>query len=96
MFYNETFDNSFYPIGGNEQFFVPPMPMVPNTIPQQKPSSESRSSSGLFLPALILFAFTWILQALATFLPYWSTYSGIPDSRAGKNKVKRSTRRDNT
>jgi hypothetical protein len=46
------------------------------------PSMVSRIPS-LHLPAIILLAFSWLLHAIATFIPYWSVYSGISDSRAG-------------
>ncbi|CAF0958286.1 unnamed protein product, partial [Didymodactylos carnosus] len=37
----------------------------------------------LFIPAIFLLAFSWLLQAIATFIPYWSKYSGVGNSRAG-------------
>ncbi|CAF1134556.1 unnamed protein product [Adineta ricciae] len=58
--------------------------MYPMISEPRKPkvSPLSRIPS-LHLPAIILLGFSWLLQTLATFLPYWSTYSGISDSRAG-------------
>ncbi|CAF3388028.1 unnamed protein product [Rotaria socialis] len=68
---------------GNGMFLYPPTDM--RLMQQQKkplPPILSRIPS-LHLPAIILFTFCWILHGIATFLPYWSTYSGISDSRAG-------------
>ncbi|CAF3482808.1 unnamed protein product [Adineta steineri] len=70
-------------VSGNEMFLNQPGGM--NSMPLQKKAKQSPLSRipSLHLPAIILLAFAWLLQTLATFLPYWSTYSGIDDSRAG-------------
>ncbi len=67
---------------GNEMFMNQPMMMPNQRKPQGKPSILSRIPS-LYLPGIGLLAFSWLLQTLATFLPYWSVYSGISGSRAG-------------
>lgn len=90
MYPNQAFDNaawSSYPMNnnpaGNDPFVNPAMMPMQNTFSRPKPAKSTRQGSNLFLPALILFIFSWILHTLATFLPYWSTYSPIADSRAG-------------
>jgi hypothetical protein len=70
--------------GGNGMFMNQPGGMYP-VGPQMKVKSSSPPRiGGLHLPALILLAFSWLLHTLATFLPYWSTYSGYSGSRAGE------------
>lgn len=66
----------------NEDEILQHPPMDMSTPKRQKPSKLSRIPS-LHLPAIILFSFANVLQAVATFLPYWSIYTGIPNSRAG-------------
>jgi hypothetical protein len=66
-----------------------PMPMDsginPTYFSRQTQSSSARRAPSFFLPALILFALAWIMHGIATFIPYWSVYSGISDSRAGSS-----------
>jgi hypothetical protein len=70
-------------VPGNEMFINQPG-AINSRKGQRKGGSFFLSGiPSLFLPALILLAFSWILHAIATFIPYWSTYSGISDSRAG-------------
>jgi hypothetical protein len=83
-FYDPTvvmYPSGFVP--GNQMSTNQPVPI--NKPKKQKkggPSILSRIPS-LHLPAIILFAFSWLLHAIATFIPYWSIYSGISGSRAG-------------
>ena len=60
--------------------------MYPMISQQRKPKASplSRIPSS-HLPAIILLGFSWLLETLAKFLPYYSTYSGISDSRAGNH-----------
>ncbi|CAF1045817.1 unnamed protein product [Adineta ricciae] len=70
--------------GGQGMFMNQPAGMYPMVPQQRKPKASPLSRiPSLHLPAIILLGFSWLLQTLATFLPYWSTYSGISDSRAG-------------
>jgi len=70
-------------VPGNQMFVNQPVPIKkPKVQKKGGPSVLSRIPS-LHLPAIGLFAFSWLLHAIATFIPYWSTYSGISGSRAG-------------
>ena len=72
--------------GGQGMFMNHPTGMYPMISQQRKPKTSPLSRiPSLHLPAIILLGFSWLLQTLATFLPYWSTYSGISDSRAGNH-----------
>ena len=68
---------------GNQMFMNQPRRMYRAKAPKKKEPSPFSRTPSLHLPAIILFGFSWILHAIATFIPYWSTYSGISDSRAG-------------
>ena len=66
------------------QLFIPP---PTNVKPRrtQKPKTPFLSGvPSLHLPAILLFLFTWIIHAIATFIPYWSIYPNIADARAGQ------------
>ncbi|CAF1321607.1 unnamed protein product [Rotaria sp. Silwood1] len=73
----------------NRMFINQPMNMQPMKPKKPKKPKKNRSSPfvtripSLHLPAIILLGFSWVLHALATFLPYWSVYSSVPNSRAG-------------
>jgi hypothetical protein len=83
-----VYDPSFVNIPQN---FIPGNEIITNQRRQRNPrriQREQRSFSvanipSLHLPAIGLLAFSWLLHAIATFIPYWSTYSGIGGSRAG-------------
>ncbi|CAF3679951.1 unnamed protein product [Rotaria sordida] len=68
---------------GTGMFMNQPINMTSMAPPKKPKSSTTSRIPSLFLPAILLLAFTWILHTLATFLPYWSTYSQISGSRAG-------------
>lgn len=74
-------------VGMLQPMFVPGNEMLMN---QPKPKkTKKQGGSGLanmpslHFPAILLLGFSWILHSIATFIPYWSTYSGISGSRAG-------------
>ncbi|CAF4184198.1 unnamed protein product [Rotaria sp. Silwood2] len=67
----------------NGMFIDPSMNMQPMKSQKNPGSSFVSRIPSLHLPAILLLTFSWILQSLATFMPYWSVYSGIPNSRAG-------------
>ena len=86
---NQPLYDPLYPVmtsqfaGGNEMFMNQPRGTSP-MISQKKPRSSPLSRiPSLHLPAIILLAVAWLLHTIATFIPYWSTYSGISGSRAG-------------
>jgi hypothetical protein len=72
-------------VGGNVMFMNQPRGINPMGLQQRPRSSPLSRIPSLHLPAIILLAFSWILHSLSTFMPYWATYSGISDSRAGWN-----------
>jgi hypothetical protein len=83
-FYNPS--DGFFPPNagfGNEMFMNQPTNL--NSRKRQGKSSPLSRIPSLYLPAIILFAFSWLLQALATFIPYWSVYPSISGGRAGFN-----------
>jgi hypothetical protein len=65
----------------NEIF--PPLQKNPRRPPKQGKSSFLSGIPSLHLPAIMLLAFSWIIHAIATFIPYWSIYPSIDDARAG-------------
>jgi hypothetical protein len=73
----------YYGPGGDEMFRNQPTQKLPRK--PQKPGGSSLLSRipSLYLPAIILLGFSWLLHAIATFIPYWSIYSNISGSRAG-------------
>lgn len=44
---------------------------------------KKSNSSSLLLIAIVILAITWLIHTISTFIPYWATYSGIENSRAG-------------
>jgi hypothetical protein len=81
----QLYDSSVPPnfTGGNEMFMNQPSGINPMMLQKKSRSSSLSNIPSLYLPAIILLAFSWLLHSLATFIPYWSVYSGISGSHAG-------------